>query len=36
VPTEADRMIVETMAFAITGAISLNDHIKVSDAFAGP
>jgi hypothetical protein len=36
VPTEADRLMVETMAFTITGAVSLNDHIQVRDAFAGP
>jgi len=36
VPTEADRLMVETMAFTITGAVSLDDHIQVRDAFAGP
>ena len=36
VPTETDRLMVETMAFTITGVVSLNDHIQVRDAFAGP
>ncbi|HTY56869.1 MAG TPA: protein kinase [Candidatus Binataceae bacterium] len=36
VPTEADRLMVETLAFTITGAVSLNDHIKVTNSFAGP
>jgi len=36
VPTEADRLMVETMAFSITGVVSLNDHIQVREAFAGP
>jgi serine/threonine protein kinase len=36
VPTEADRLMVETMAFTITGAVSLNDHLQITNSFAGP
>jgi len=36
VPTEADRLMVETMAFTITGAVSLNDHIQITNSFGGP
>ncbi len=36
VPSEADRLMVETMAFSITGAISLSDHIQVRNSFASP
>ncbi len=36
VPSEADRLMVETMAFSISGAISLSDHIQVRNSFAGP
>ena len=36
VPSEADRLMVETIAFTVTGAMSLNDHIQVRDNFASP
>ncbi len=32
VPTEADRLQIEATAFAITGAVTLSDHIKVDEA----
>jgi hypothetical protein len=36
VPSDADRMMVETTAFTITGALSLDDHIEIQDNLAEP
>jgi serine/threonine protein kinase len=35
VPSEADRLQIEATAFAITGAVTLSDHIKVDKASSG-
>jgi osmotically-inducible protein OsmY len=36
VPTEADRMMVQTMVFTVAGIYSIVDHLQVTGGFAGP
>jgi serine/threonine protein kinase len=36
VPTETDRMMVQMQVFTIAGVYSIEDHIQVRNAFAGP
>jgi hypothetical protein len=36
VPTEADRMMVQTQVFLVARVFSLEDHIQVRDTFAEP
>jgi serine/threonine protein kinase len=35
VPTEADRMMVQTMVFTVAGIYSIVDHLQVTGGFAG-
>jgi predicted Ser/Thr protein kinase len=36
VPTETDRMIVQSMVFTVAGVFSMEDHLRVQEGFAGP
>ena len=36
VPTEFDRAQIQALVFSTTGMISLRDHLRVHDDFAGP
>jgi serine/threonine protein kinase len=36
VPTEADRMMVQTMVFTVAGIFSIVDHLQVTGGFASP
>jgi hypothetical protein len=36
VPSEWDRVAVQTIVFTTTGMISLRDHVRVQDEYSGP
>jgi hypothetical protein len=36
VPTEADRLMVQTQVFLVARIFSIEDHIQVRDTFAAP
>ena len=36
VPTEADRLMVQTQIFLVARIFSIEDHIQVRDTFAEP
>lgn len=36
VPTEFDRVVVESLVFAVAGIVTFDDHVEAEQGFAGP